>query len=313
MPKFDYDEIVRRIRKDAAGFVATCDADYAERVATVAQRLCDNHRQSPIVLLSGPSGSGKTTSAKFLQDELQKKGVGVHVVSMDDYYQTVDSQRHPRDEYGNFDFESPECLDLTLLGTHLKDLADGREILMPKFDFPSQSRDANGAKVLRLGVDEMAIFEGIHALNPMISGQIGQKASKLYVSCRSDVYREGNIFFKGTWTRLIRRMIRDHNFRGADVTFTMALWAGVRRGEKRYISPYKDLADYTINSFFPYELCALRDIALPLLAHVPEDCQRREELLQMTPRLKVFPALPESMVAPGALIREFIGGGTIQY
>ncbi len=313
MIDYDFDKIRARVESDPETFVAECDASFDERIGLIADRLTAHIARSPIVLLSGPSGSGKTTSAKLIERALEARGVAVHVISMDDYYRTVDLETHPRDEAGVVDYESPDCLDVPLLTSHFAQLAEGQEILVPKFDFPNQRRHADRVAPLQLGENEIAIFEGIHAMNPMISGPIGARAQKLYVSARSNVNRFGEVFFKGTWTRLMRRMIRDNNFRGADAAYTMTLWAGVRRGEKRYISPYKGSADLMINSFLPYELSILRDYALPLLENIPDPCQRREELLSIAPRLAQFPPLPARLVAPGALVREFIGGGDIVY
>lgn len=313
MSDYDFYEINRRVLTDPEGYVEECDHLFARRVLRAADHIADNSRKSPIVLLSGPSGSGKTTTAKLLEFDLRTRGVQTHVISLDNYYRTVDLSTHPRDEDGGVDFESPDCLDVSLLTRHFADLAEGREILVPKFDFPLQARDDSKAKPLRLGANEIAIFEGIHALNPTLSGPIGARAQKLYVSARSNVVRDCAPYFKGTWMRLMRRLIRDDKFRGAKADYTMTLWANVRRGEKRYISPFKDSADIKIDSSFPYEVCALKPFAVPLFERVPEKCPRREELLSIHPRLVPFQTLDDRLLAHDALLREFIGGGSIHY
>ncbi|MDR2670402.1 MAG: nucleoside kinase [Oscillospiraceae bacterium] len=313
MPDYDFYLVNRRVLNDPEEYVETCDRQFERRVKMAADHIADHLEESPVVLLSGPSGSGKTTTAKLLERDLRAKGVLTHVISLDNYYRTVELATHPRDEEGGVDFEAPECLDIPLLTQHFSDLAEGREILVPKFDFPKQARDESRAVPLRLGPHDVAIFEGIHALNPMLSGPIGARAQKLYVSARSNIVRDGQIYFKGTWMRLIRRLIRDEKFRGAQSAYTMSLWANVRRGEKRYISPFKDGADIVIDSSLPYEVCALKPFALPLTAQVPAECQRRAELLDIHPRLLLFAELDEHLLAHDSLLREFIGGGTIQY
>lgn len=313
MPDYDFYEVVSRSRTDPEEFVEECDNQYEKRVADTADKIAANIRKSPIVLLSGPSGSGKTTTAKLLQLRLMARGVHTHVISLDNYYRTVDLATHPRDEEGGFDYETPALLDIPLLTRHFVELADGSEIMVPKFDFPSQARDESRAKPLRLGDSEVAIFEGIHALNPIVSGPIGVRAQKLYVSARSNIVRDGNLYFKGTWMRLMRRMIRDEKFRGTSGGYTMTLWSSVRRGEKDYISPYKGNADYTIDSSFAYEVGALLPFALPLFCDVPDPCPRREELLTIYPRLATFSPIDDNLIAHDGLLREFIGGGTLKY
>ncbi|MDR3207321.1 MAG: nucleoside kinase [Oscillospiraceae bacterium] len=313
MADCDFYEINRRAREDPAEFVAECDRLYAMHVEAAAVRLTDGVDSSRIVLLSGPSGSGKTTTAKLLRLRLARHGVRSHVISLDDYYRTVDLETHPRDEEGGIDFENPDLLDIPLLTAHFAELAEGREILVPKFDFPNQCRDMSRAVPLRLGANEIAIFEGIHALNPILSGPIGDRARKLYVSARSNILKDGALFFKGTWVRLARRLIRDEKFRGTPATYTLTLWANVRRGEKRYISPFKNSADIIIDSFFPYEVCALRPHALKVFETIPENCPRREELSGIHERLEAFEGLSETHLAHDALLREFIGGGSIEY
>jgi uridine kinase len=313
MSDVNFYEINRKARDCPAEFAADCDRRYAMLVESAAARLADDADNRRIVLLSGPSGSGKTTTAKLLRLRLALRGVRSHVVSLDDYYRTVDLETHPRDEAGGIDFESPELLDIPLLTSHFAELSEGREILAPKFDFPNQRRDMSRAVPLRLGHNEIVIFEGIHALNPILSGPIGPRARKIYVSARSNVVKDGEIFFKGTWVRLARRLIRDERFRGTPASYTLTLWANVRRGERKYISPYKGSADIIIDSFFPYELCALRPYALKVFEAIPEHCPRREELAGIHERLEAFEELDEAYLAHDALLREFIGGGSIKY
>jgi len=309
---FDFYEINQRVKSDPIGFVEECDREYGQKVSAAAERIASSVKTAPIVLLSGPSGSGKTTTAKKLEQKLETMGIGTHAISMDDYFLTVDQETHPRDRNGELDFESPECLDLALLVEHFHALAAGREILVPKFEFSTQRRNPDRAVPLRLGKNEVAVFEGIHALNDRITGQLHDEAVKLYISARSNVVKDGELFFKGTWMRFVRRMTRDSKFRSCPPQQTMCMWASVRRGEKRYISPFKNKSDITIDSALPYETGVMRETSLSMLAEIPA-CERAAELGQIAPRLEAFAPVGEAMVPPESLLREFIGGGSYSY
>ncbi|MCL2030396.1 MAG: nucleoside kinase [Oscillospiraceae bacterium] len=301
---FEFDEINRRAAADPRGFLAECDAQLYTRLAMATARIAERSAESPIVLLAGPSGSGKTTTANKLAEGLRMIGIGAHVISMDDYYLTVTEETHKRDENGNLDYETPDILDLPLMRAHFKELEKGREVPVPRFDFTRQARSET-THPLRLRRGEVAVFEGIHALNPaLLDG--GVHATRVYVSARSNVRRDGSIYFKGTWLRLTRRTIRDENFRGASAALTFSLWAGVRRGEKKYISPYKGLADIIIDTALNYEPCLLRDTALPLLRGVP-DVERAAEIREIAPKLESFTPLPLDYLSQKSLLREFVG------
>ena len=305
-------DINYRTVTDPKGFLEEGDAAYAAKVAAAADRIIGNLKRSPIVLLSGPSGSGKTTTAMKIAEELNRRGVGTHYVAMDDYFKTVKPDSVPRTPEGEMDLESPLCLDMELLNRHFDMLARGERIFVPKYEFARQMRVQEPGKTLRLGKDEVVVFEGIHALNDMITVS-HPEAFKLYISARSDVVFEDHIVFKRTWFRLIRRMVRDYNFRGNDPLDTMRMWGNVRRGEIAYISPFKDKADYQFDSSFPYELCVFNNTATRLFQSVPEGIERFEELRRVLPALQLFGVISKDLVAPDALIREFIGGGIYDY
>jgi uridine kinase len=165
---------------------------------------------------------------------------------------------------------------------------------------------------LRLGKNEIAIFEGIHALNDDIAGR-HPEATKLYISARSNINEGAVLRFKGTWMRLTRRAVRDHQFRGTGVSQTLAMWANVRLGEKLYISPFKGRADIVFDSSLPYEVSVMKNYALPLLQAVPEENARRAELLELIDAFQYFETIDPSLVAKNSLIREFIGGGSYHY
>jgi uridine kinase len=308
---YQLNEINRRIREDVKGFLEECDDEYAQKVGRAADRIIDNLDKSPVVLLSGPSGSGKTTTAQKVEEELKRRGVNSHTISMDNYFKTLDRSTAPRTEEGDVDFESPELLDQELLDRHFTALANGEEIQIPKFDFTCQMRDT-AVTPLRLGKDEVAIFEGIHALNDTIAGR-HPEATGMYISARSNVLEGDELRFKGTWMRLTRRSVRDYNFRGTGVETTMAMWANVRRGEKLYISPYKHRANVIFDSSLPYEVSVMKHYVMPLLQAVPEENPRRRELLDMIAAFQELEGIDADLLAPESLLREFIGGGSYEY
>ena len=297
------------VRSDPKGFVAECDADFNKKIDRAAQKIAENHTRSRIVLLSGPSGSGKTTTSKKIQARLEEMGIQAHAVEMDNYFQTVDPDTAPRNRDGQIDYESPFCLDMDLLNRHFKMLDQGETIHIPKFEFARQMRSGVMSSPLRLGKDEIAIFEGIHALNDIITGK-NPNATKLYISARSNVVDdEGGVAFKGTWMRLARRTVRDAKFRAWEPKVTMKMWSSVRRGEKLYISPFKDNADIMFDSSLSYEVSAIKSHALPLFEQLSPEMERYEEIGHLLRSYPLFETLDDSYVPDDSLIREFIGGG----
>ena len=299
------------VRSDPQGFVQESDEGYNKKIETAARKIADNLSKSRIVLLSGPSGSGKTTTAKKIEAKLEQMGINSHAVSMDNYFKTVDPETSPRNREGDIDYESPFCMDMDLLNQHFAALDRGEKILIPKFEFARQMRSDIKSQPLQLGKDEIAIFEGIHALNDIITGR-NPAAAKVYISARSDILGdEGDIVFKRTWLRLERRTVRDSKFRAWKADVTVKMWANVRRGEKLYISPFKDNASIMFDSTLPYEISVIRAFAQPLFDHlrVSPDMERFEEVRQLAEAYPLFEILDEKYVASDSLIREFIGGG----
>ena len=309
---YQLQEINKRIQTDVTEFLAECDQSYAQRVSLAADRILGNLGRSPIVLLSGPSGSGKTTTAMKIADELRRRGVNSHAVALDNYFKTLNRRTAPRTPEGDIDYESPLCLDMDLLDQHFKALARGEEIVIPRFEFARQMRNDSLGTPLKLEKNEIAIFEGIHALNDDIAGR-HPEAAKLYISARSNVNEGAILRFKGTWMRLTRRAVRDYNFRGTGVAETLEMWANVRRGEKLYISPYKNRADIIFDSSLPYEVSVMRNYAVPLLQAVPEDNVRHDELLELIGAFQYFEPIDPELVSRDSLLREFIGGGSYHY
>ncbi|MBO4819095.1 MAG: nucleoside kinase [Firmicutes bacterium] len=306
-------EINERCRKDAEGFIAECDALFEKNLEHAADLIQANLSKSPIVLLSGPSGSGKTTTAKKICEVLKERGVVTHDISLDNYFRTVNPEDYPRTEDGSYDFESPLCLDMDLLNQHFSALSAGERVFIPKYDFVHKKRAMSRDRALSLGENEIAVFEGIHALNDAIT-QIHPEAFKLYISARSNVIDyDGKLVFKGTWMRLMRRTVRDYFFRGTDAADTLAQWDNIRRGEKLYISPFKDNADLQFDSSFAYEVPVMNNMATELFETMPEDTPRYDELARILPAFERFEDISPDLLAPEALIREFIGGGKYEY
>ena len=304
-------EINEAVRGDPKGFVEESDAAYNRKIEKAARQIADNLSKSRIVLLSGPSGSGKTTTAKKIEAKLQEMGIASHAIAMDNYFQTVDPETVPRNREGEIDYESPFCMDMDLLNQHFAALDRGEKILIPKFEFARQMRSDIKSQPLQLGNDEIAIFEGIHALNDIITGR-NPDAAKVYISARSDILDDtGDIVFKRTWLRLERRTVRDSKFRAWKADVTVKMWANVRRGEKLYISPFKDNASIVFDTTHPYEISVIRAFAQPLFDHlrVSPDMERYEEVRHLADAYPRFEVLEEKYIAPDSLIREFIGGG----
>ena len=312
---YQLEEINRRLREDPAGFVAECDGVYQKRLEAAADRILERMKESPIVLLSGPSGSGKTTTALKLEQELERRGVQTHTVSMDNYFKTLNRKTAPRNAEGDIDYESPKLLDMDLLDDTFTRLSRGEWVIVPKFEFARQMRNDSRGTPLKLDKNEIAIFEGIHALNDDIAGR-HPEATTLYISARSDILEGEELRFKGTWMRISRRAVRDYNFRGTDLVETLSMWYNVRRGEKRYISPFKGRANVIIDSSLRYEVPVFAHYADALRAaveQVPPDNERWQEYHDLVDAFRYFEPVDPALVAPDSLLREFIGGGSYHY
>lgn len=299
-------QINEAVRSDPQGFVQECDAAYNKKIENAARKIADNLSKSRIVLLSGPSGSGKTTTAMKIEEQLKEMGIETHTISMDNYFNTIDPETAPRTREGAIDYESPFCLDVDLLNRHFAMLDQGRTIHVPKYEFARQMRSDILSQPLRLGKDEIAVFEGIHALNDIIVGK-NPRAFKLYIAARSDILDEdGSLVFDKSWIRLCRRIVRDFKFRGSDAAFTLKLWENVRRGERLYISPYKENADLMFDSALALSVSALKPFVVPLLEEIPRGkYQVVEDILR---GLEKIEALDETYIPAKSLSREFIGG-----
>lgn len=297
----DLDKLNAAIREDPAAFLARCDAAYDARVFAAAARLKENLGRSPIVLLAGPSSSAKTTTAGRLRHMLRGMGVPCQLISLDDYYRTRTDDNYPRTEDGRPDLEAPEALDIPLLNRHLARLEAGEEIEVPRFDFVRQARAADTTP-LRMEPGGCVIFEGIHGLNDLFAGH--ENAFRIYVNDDSHITERGRRVFDKNWTRLLRRCVRDLNYRGASIEYTLSLWENVRRGERLYITPYVSRADLTMDTSLAYEVPVLAAFAAPFFADLRVTSPQADLIRDILLRLEKFESIDPALVPASSLLRE---------
>lgn len=263
------------------------------------------------VLIAGPSSSGKTTFSKKLSQALEKNGLRPECISFDDYY--VDRHLTPRDERGEYDFESLYAVDIDLFQQHFGQLLAGGEIELPRYDFVS-GRSVKSGKRLRLTPETILIMEGIHALNPLLTGPIPEeRLFRIYISGLTVAKQHDGTFLPTTDNRLVRRMVRDAQFRGTTAEATLARWPSVRRGENKWIVPFQENADVNFCTAFQYELALLKTRAVPLLAGVPADSPHYAEAQRLRWVLQRFHDIPVDLLPPYSLLREFLGGSAFEY
>ena len=292
-------------RRDQAGFVAGSERRYCNIIASVANRISDSGHIK-IIMLAGPSSSGKTTTAKKLSQELLKKGVKAHEISLDDFY--LNREDAPLREDGTPDFETVHALDLPLLKTKLGELIKNGESELPKFDFYSGKRSGE-VEYIKLAKNDLVIIEGLHALNPEIIQELDNgKILKLYVSVASRIYDETQrIILNKRNLRFVRRMLRDEKFRASPVEHTYSLWNSVLTGEELYLRPYRKFADLLINSIHIYEPCVFKNEAVSALGTVPPESSFFNDAQRLIKSLEMFESIDSSLVPGDSLLREFLG------
>lgn len=258
-----------------------------------------------LICIAGPSSSGKTTFANRLRIELLSRGINPIRISMDDYYRP--KAEAPKDADGNPDLESVEALDIETFNQNISDLICGLPVDLPKFDFKVGHRVKG--RTLQVGSDQPIIIEGIHALNERMTASIpSHQKFKIFIAPQAQVNIDNHNPLSLTDLRLLRRIVRDYQFRGSSATETMSMWDSVRRGEFKWIYNNQEGANYVFNSFLTYELCCMKKYALPLLEVIDSESEYfpvAERLIRM---LKFFENLPDEWVPCNSLMREFIGG-----
>ena len=283
-----------------------------KQVAKIAEKIADGYKEGiRIVLISGPSSSGKTTFCKRLQVQLTTNLLHPVGISLDDYF--LNREDTPKDEHGEYDFESLYALDLPYFNKDLKKLLSGEEIDLPTFNFETGQRVFKGKK-LKLRENSILVIEGIHALNPELTEFIDDKYKyRVYVSVLTSISLDNHNWIPTTDNRLLRRIIRDYRFRGYSAEDTINRWPSVRRGEDKWIFPYQENADAMFNSAMLYELAALRKFAEPILAQVPESSKANAEAYRLLRFLRYFNYIPTEELPGTSLLREFLGGGSFKY
>ena len=292
--------------------ILVSEAMQEKQVAKIAEKIADGYKEGiRIVLISGPSSSGKTTFCKRLQVQLTTNLLHPVGISLDDYF--LNREDTPKDEHGEYDFESLYALDLPYFNKDLKKLLSGEEIELPSFNFETGQRVFKGKK-LKLRENSILVIEGIHALNPELTEFIDDKYKyRVYVSVLTSISLDNHNWIPTTDNRLLRRIIRDYRFRGYSAEDTINRWPSVRRGEDKWIFPYQENAAAMFNSAMLYELAALRKFAEPILAQVPESSKANAEAYRLLRFLRYFNYIPTEELPGTSLLREFLGGGSFKY
>ena len=281
-----------------------------KKIAEIADEIA--HRKGiKMVLIAGPSSSGKTTTCKRLSIQLAVNGIRPIGISLDDYF--LDRDLTPKDEAGDYDFEHLHALNLPLLNKQLKALFRGDEVELPRYNFQTGKSEKSGKKLQMKG-NEVLVLEGIHALNPELTGDIPEEQIfRVYASALTTILLDSHNYIPTTDNRLLRRIIRDHKYRGVNALETIRRWPSVRNGENRWIFPYQENADAMFNSAMIFELAVIKQQAEPLLEQVPETCEEYAEAYRLRKFLKYMKPIPEDQIPPTSLLREFLGGSSFEY
>ncbi len=294
----------------ATDIINISEALQEKKLAKIAEEIA-SRKGVKLVLLAGPSSSGKTTSCKRLSIQLAVNGLKPLQISLDDYF--VDRDKTPKDENGDFDFESIYALNLDLLNEQFNALFRGEEVELPKYDFPS-GKSVKSGKMLKLEPNNVLVVEGIHALNPELTAHVPEEQIfRVYASALTTILLDNHNYIPTTDNRLLRRIIRDYKYRGVSAQETIHRWPSVRSGENKWIFPFQENADAMLNTAMLYELSVLKMQAEPLLQQVPENCEEFAEAYRLLKFLKYFKGIPYNNLPPTSLLREFLGGSSFHY
>jgi uridine kinase len=301
--------IANRSIKD---YIRIAEAFQGRKLADIAGTIYEKRDTLKVILIAGPSSSGKTTSAKRLAIELMVMGIKPIAVSLDDYY--VGTEKTPKDEKGEPDYECLEALDVPFLNQQLLALFAGEEVTLPVYDFKIGRRKETGGKKIRMDRRSMLIVEGIHGLNDALTPKIKRESKfKLYVSALTQLNLDDHNRIPTSDNRLLRRMVRDYQFRSKDAAGTIKMWPSVQRGERRHIFPFQDSADVAFNSALDYEVAVLKFYADPLLRAVKPGCPEYAEAARLLSFLENFAPIPPQYVPGTSILREFIGESEFKY
>jgi len=291
--------------------VRVCEALHEKQIAQIADLITRDKERLRIILIAGPSSSGKTTFAERLLIQLRVNGLWPITIGLDDYF--VDRDKTPLDSEGKPDFEALEAIDLELFNTHLTKLIQGEEVELPTFDFMEGRRKWTG-RTLRINANHPIIIEGIHGLNDKLTAAIPQgRKFKIYISSLTNLNIDNHTRISTTDARMLRRIVRDNQFRSHSAAATIQLWPSVRRGEERHIFPFQESADVMFNSSLLYELSVLKSVVEPLLQEIAPDQEQYGEAQRLLTFLQHFRAVTPSEVIPcNSILREFIGGSCMK-
>lgn len=295
--------------KKIIDYILLDEALHEKKMAQIADSIVKKPKVK-MVLIAGPSSSGKTTFAKRLGMQLRLNGLKPVTISVDNYF--VERQNNPKDEFGNYDFECIEAIDIKLFNDHLLRLLRGEEIKVPTFDFEHGTKIYKG-NTMKLNEDEILVIEGIHCLNDNLTMLIPKEQKyKVYISALTVLNMDNYNRISTTDTRLIRRIVRDNQFRSYSALHTLKMWDSVNRGEEKNIFPYQEEADSMFNSSLIYELSVLKDYAIPLLEEIDSSHPEYSEAKRLIGMLKYFKPIPGEYVPRNSLLREFIGGSLFE-
>lgn len=304
----DFNEAVKA--GHATNLINVSEALQEKKISQIADQIT-THPEVRVVLIAGPSSSGKTTFCKRLSIQLLANGIRPVQISLDDYF--VDREKTPKDADGDWDYESIHALDINLINLQLSALFRGEEVELPKYDFLS-GRSGMSGKRLRLTDRQVLLVEGIHALNPELTAQIPkQQKFHVYISALTSILLDDHNYIPTTDNRLLRRIIRDHKYRGVSAQETIRRWPSVRAGETKWVFPFQENADVMFNTAMLYELAVIQEQAAPLLEQVPENCVEYSEAYRLRKFLSYITPIPSRALPPTSLVREFLGGSSFRY
>ena len=294
----------------STGMINLAEALQEKKISQIADMIAAR-KGVKMVLIAGPSSSGKTTTCKRLSIQLLANGIKPVPISLDDYF--VNREETPRDDKGDYDFESLYALNIDLLNRQMKALFNGEEVELPRYNFQTGKSEKSG-KRLKMNDDEVLVVEGIHALNPELTAQIPEEQKfRVYASALTTVLLDDHNYIPTTDNRLLRRIIRDYKYRGVSAAETIRRWPSVRAGENKWIFPYQENADAMFNTALLFELAVIKNQAEPLLSQVPENCEEHAEAYRLLKFLRYFSPVPDRQLPPTSLLREFLGGSSFEY
>lgn len=299
--------------KRTSGLINVAETMHEKLIGNIASEIAERRKDggAGIVLVAGPSSSGKTTSTKRLAIHLATNLIVPKMISLDDYF--VDREATPRDETGDYDFESLYALDLQRLNSDLSRLLKGEEVNIPTYSF-ELGRRVEKPKPLKLEENDVLLMEGIHGLNPELTSTIhSDDVFKVYVSALTTLKIDNHNWISTSDNRLLRRIVRDYKYRRTSALETIRRWPSVRRGEEKWIFPFSENADATFNSSLIFELGVMKEYALPLLREVPRDRIEYSQAYRLMKLLSYFEPIPADQIPSTSLLREFLGGSSFNY